>query len=365
MRGGFAHRRIKVKDRLSRPRGALRRGARGGRGDRARCRRHAPHRPHAAPAWYRGSAACWSRGTADDRRRVALAAALLSRSWRWSVPIAAHAWTPGHPHLSRRVGPGEPAAAAGARSPICSGPFPSTSCTATSPPTPPSRRSTRRSAGTATPGTSARRSTISPPTDALRAFGLGYLCHLAADTVAHNYFVPRQLGADQQHARRRPLPTGRAGSRPTWATTYARTAKEVILLDHTPADAHLDRIISPRRFSACAPTGGCSAGWCTSPRRRGWQRAFQVAREHSRWDLPEEDVERHMALSFEYVMEMLATSRRAGPRHLDPSGAERAPRRAARKALAVGCRTPTASRDTSRIRKPARSPDFGLPRKAT
>ena len=29
--------------------------------------------------------------------------------------------------------------------------------------------------------------------DALRAFGLGYLAHLAADSVAHNYFVPHQL----------------------------------------------------------------------------------------------------------------------------------------------------------------------------
>ena len=27
----------------------------------------------------------------------------------------------------------------------------------------------------------------------LRAFGLGYLAHLAADVVAHNHFVPRQL----------------------------------------------------------------------------------------------------------------------------------------------------------------------------
>src|SRR3954470_79397 len=27
----------------------------------------------------------------------------------------------------------------------------------------------------------------------MRAFGLGYLAHLAADTVAHNYFVPHQL----------------------------------------------------------------------------------------------------------------------------------------------------------------------------
>src|SRR5204863_8282355 len=27
----------------------------------------------------------------------------------------------------------------------------------------------------------------------MQAFGLGYLAHLAADTVAHNYFVPHQL----------------------------------------------------------------------------------------------------------------------------------------------------------------------------
>ena len=27
--------------------------------------------------------------------------------------------------------------------------------------------------------------------DSLRAFGYGYLSHLAADTIAHNYFVPR------------------------------------------------------------------------------------------------------------------------------------------------------------------------------
>ena len=30
---------------------------------------------------------------------------------------------------------------------------------------------------------------------ALQAFGLGYLSHLAADVVAHNFFVPRQLAA--------------------------------------------------------------------------------------------------------------------------------------------------------------------------
>ena len=31
------------------------------------------------------------------------------------------------------------------------------------------------------------------PSDPLRSFGMGYLSHLAADTIAHNFFVPRQL----------------------------------------------------------------------------------------------------------------------------------------------------------------------------
>ena len=31
------------------------------------------------------------------------------------------------------------------------------------------------------------------PSEALQAVGLGYLAHLAADTVAHNLYVPRQL----------------------------------------------------------------------------------------------------------------------------------------------------------------------------
>ena len=76
--------------------------------------------------------------------------------------------------------------------------------------------------------------------DALRAFGLGYLSHLAADVVAHNYFVPRQLVLTS-------ATTGFGHS--YWESRFetplgdrfARTAKEVILLDHTPADAHLDR----------------------------------------------------------------------------------------------------------------------------
>src|SRR3989441_7935401 len=52
---------------------------------------------------------------------------------------------------------------------------------------------------------------------------------------------------------------------------------------------------------------------------QSWQWAFQLMLENSRWDLPDADVERHMAVAFEYVMEALG-DRDAAPRRLDPAG---------------------------------------------
>jgi hypothetical protein len=153
--------------------------------------------------------------------------------------------------------------------------------------------------------------------DALRAFGLGYLSHLAADTVAHNYFVPRQLMVTSSTA---------AVGHSYWETrvethlgdAYARSAREVILLDHRDADAHLDRIISPTIFSV-RTNRRLFRGMVRLTESPSWQRATQVAREYSRWPLADEDVERHLGLSFDYMMEFLAST--ASPAlQLDPSG---------------------------------------------
>lgn len=195
------------------------------------------------------------------------------------------------------------------------------------------------------------------PTDALRAFGLGYLAHLAADTVAHNYFVPRQLAVTSSRSG-----LGHAYWESRFETHlgqgFARTAKEVIKLDHAPADAHLDQIISPTIFSV-RTNRRLFRGMVHLIETRSWQRAFRMARAHSRWDLPEQDVEQHMALSYEFVMEMLGDDRPLA-RRLDPAGAE--PLRAAQ-ALRREVREGARSADVSRIHKLAER-DFGLPRKA-
>ena len=137
-------------------------------------------------------------------------------------------------------------------------------------------------------------------TDALRAFGLGYLSHLAADTIAHNYFVPRQLMLTSSTA---------AVGHSYWETrveahlgdAYSKVAKDVILQDHAPADAHLDRIIAPTIFSV-RTNRRLFRGMVHLTETTSWQRASQVAREYSRWPLTDLDVERHLGLSFDFMM---------------------------------------------------------------
>jgi hypothetical protein len=195
------------------------------------------------------------------------------------------------------------------------------------------------------------------PTDALRAFGLGYLSHLAADTIAHNYFVPRQLMLTSSTA---------AVGHSYWETrveahlgdAYARVAKDVILLDHAPADAHLDRIIAPTIFSV-RTNRRLFRGMVHLTETTSWQRASQVAREYSRWPLTDADVERHLGLSFDFMMELLTESV-SSARHLDPSGerplktAKEMRRRVMREA---------GRRDTAELQDAAHE-HFGLPDRA-
>lgn len=191
-------------------------------------------------------------------------------------------------------------------------------------------------------------------TDALRAFGLGYLSHLAADTVAHNFFVPRQLVITSSTTA-----LGHSYWESRFEThlgdAYARTAKEVILRDHGANDAHLDGILSPTLFSV-RTNRRLFRGMVHVTESQSWQWAFQIISEASRWDLPADDVERHMALAFEYVMGSLG-ERDAAARRLDPSGEQALgmAKQMRRQALAEGGRD-----DPQRVTEAAEE-HFGLP----
>ena len=154
----------------------------------------------------------------------------------------------------------------------------------------------------------------------LHAFALGYLAHLAADAVAHNYFVPRQLAITSStsalgHSYWESRFETHLGER------YARRARELILLDHARSDAHLDRILSPTIFST--PTNRrIFRGMVYVTDTESWQRIFQLMSEKSRWDLPDSDVGAYITRSFDFIVDFLCRVESSDPYTLDPSGLE-------------------------------------------
>lgn len=155
-----------------------------------------------------------------------------------------------------------------------------------------------------------------PP--ALRSFALGYLSHLAADVVAHNFFVPRQLAVTSSTS---------ALGHSYWESRidthlgepWPRRARELLRLDHSPADQHLDRILSPTLFGT--PTNRrIFRGMVYVTDTESWQRIFQLVSENSRWDLSDADVGRYLTRSFDYIVDLLNRWDTSEPFAYDPSG---------------------------------------------
>jgi hypothetical protein len=155
----------------------------------------------------------------------------------------------------------------------------------------------------------------------LRAFSYGYLAHLAADVVAHNFFVPHQLAITSStvgigHSYWENRFETHLGEAPP------RRARELILIDHSRSDAHLDRILSPTIFST--PTNRrIFRGMVRAADMESWQRIFQLMLERSRWDLPDEQVGDYVARAFDYVVDLLVHLDNAEPMRFDPSGEAR------------------------------------------
>lgn len=153
--------------------------------------------------------------------------------------------------------------------------------------------------------------------DALRSFGLGYLSHLAADTVAHNFYVPRQLVVTSST-----IALGHSYWESRLEThlgeSYSREAMDLIRRDHSAADSLLDRVLAPTIFSV-RTSRRLFRGMVGVTETQSWQRAFQILQEKSRWDLTSHVVQRHIAVSYQFVMEALGNCESPASK-LDPSG---------------------------------------------
>lgn len=156
-------------------------------------------------------------------------------------------------------------------------------------------------------------------TDRLKAMGLGYLAHLAADTVAHNTYVPRQLLLTSSskglgHSYWEHRMDVQIGER------YTRLARHVVMdHDHSEADALFDRVLSATLFSF-QTNRRIFRGMIRFQDNERWHSIFGSVLQNSRWTLADETIEGYVVRSFDYVVDYLSRRGEALAASLDPIG---------------------------------------------
>lgn len=156
-------------------------------------------------------------------------------------------------------------------------------------------------------------------TDALRAVGYGYISHLSADTIAHNFFVPRQLLLTS---------STQALGHTYWETRldaqlgeqYSARAREIVLgYDHSAADTLFDRVLSDTIFSF-QTNRRIFRGMIRAQDNDRWKAVFEQVLRRSRWRLTEEEVESYLAPAFDFVVDNLLRDEESCAARLDPVG---------------------------------------------
>ena len=159
-------------------------------------------------------------------------------------------------------------------------------------------------------------------TDRLRAVAIGYLAHLAADTVAHNTFVPRQLLLTSStkalgHSYWEHRMDIQIGER------YTRVARDIVMNhDHSAADALFDRVLSATLFSF-RTNKRIFRGMIRFQDNDRWQSVFGAMLQSSRWGLDQDVIDGYVVRSFDYVIDYINRRGGAIAAGLDPIGEEK------------------------------------------
>ncbi len=153
----------------------------------------------------------------------------------------------------------------------------------------------------------------------LRAVALGYLSHLAADTIAHNFFIPRQLLMTS---------TTRGLGHSYWehrmdvhlGEPYTARARQVVMeFDHTEADTLFDSVLSGTIFSF-ETNRRIFRGMIRFQDNDRWRAVFDQVLQNSRWDLAEDTIAEYTSRAFDYVVDYMNRRRESLPAALDPVG---------------------------------------------
>ncbi|MGQ0560670.1 MAG: zinc dependent phospholipase C family protein [Gemmatimonadota bacterium] len=155
--------------------------------------------------------------------------------------------------------------------------------------------------------------------DRTRAVAYGYLAHLAADTIAHNHFVPRQLLLTS---------STKALGHAYWehrldvqlGVKYTALAREIVMdYDHSEADHLFDSVLSGTIFSF-ETNRRIFRGMIRFQDNDRWHSILGRTIQSSRWDLSQATMDGYLSRAFEFVVDYLLRGRESMPAAFDPVG---------------------------------------------
>ncbi len=150
------------------------------------------------------------------------------------------------------------------------------------------------------------------------AYAWGYLSHLAADTVAHNLYVPSALSATRRRGRLSHL-YWELRFEHYMAESHYRQAEDLLRADNRQHDLLLQEVLAARPGSFQAKKN-IFLGTVRLHELRGWRESVALVVRNSRWQLDGEAVSRLKWLAVGAVMDFLQEPDQASCRRLHPMG---------------------------------------------
>ncbi len=153
----------------------------------------------------------------------------------------------------------------------------------------------------------------------LQSAMLGYLCHLSADVLAHNSFVPRMLLLTS---------STRGLGHSYWehrmdsdvGIEHSQLARWIVTRhDHSATDALFRRVLSSTLFSF-STNRRIFRGMIRINGNESWQAIMDTVVDNSRWDLDPTTVARYLRHSFELVADFLDNDEESRAAAQDPIG---------------------------------------------
>lgn len=155
--------------------------------------------------------------------------------------------------------------------------------------------------------------------DGQRAFSLGFLAHLAADTVAHNYYVPYKTVEGFRV---------RANGHAYWEIRYDqrlpadlwKLARHVSQAEYREHDDHLQECLADSYVIPFSISKRMFGSILLAARLRRWQRMSEVIAGERDLMLQEEEVRECQKLAVGQIVGMLKDGADAQCTHADPTG---------------------------------------------